>query len=1160
LNNCQHGEVFDAIVIGTGFAGGVTAARLVQAGQRICVLERGRRFEPDDFPMYPSSRRLQRIDGGGADEMEAPDLARWFWAIDQGLYDVRDLDDVIAVQAAGYGGGSLIYANVHLRAPAEVFEQGWPKVYRRKWLDRFYDLAACMLDVQPMPKRVAKTEQLQRAARDLDREGDWFRPPLAVNFGGKEQMKRGSKKPNRWGREQGQCDLRGQCWLGCREQAKNTLDRNYLAIVEDARDVRGPLADIRTLAEVCRIERVACGCGARFAVHYRDRLVATSGFAENGQEVCCARHVFLCAGAVNSTELLLRSADLLAPEIRRRVGSRYHPNADSIAAVFDCDQPQEADRGPTITSALLYHGRRPPADYGGSDAAPDRTDGELWALEFATDDRPDPGVKCRLKPGALISCGAAKLRLVEAPLFDFGSLVEPDSHGILVAAGDRAACREGESLFVGPKGWKRFGRMTADARPLEDWFLVEDGGYPTDIEPLLGVLRSPLWLRRNRYHWQDPPEPQQASAGGAAGAAIEAAARGRAGPAIQQARRVVDPGPAGASRFPLPTAVAALRGLPRRPIRISADLSTATPAPFSSALAGVQPLNLALDTLLPPWLRDALARDRTELAEAIAPLVGPFLETLFDDLAEQLNRRFDLKTLLDRFDGSVAGEIGMLTDDTKVTLIRGLLRQGIQVLWGSEVALAQRVNDLLLQRLPRDLQGWADMLAPLLGWLLQYRPGNGRTAVLLIMGRDRYRGRLELADPARPLTARLTARLPAPAADSTRLVHERLLRDIAATWHGELRTNPAWTFLKRRITVHSQGGCPMSSDESAEVTRANGEVIGCESLYVMDAAAFPTSVGVNPSATILAVAEYKVERFIKEVLHADPKREPTDEQVEDWLAKLKPDRAVLDPIPTNGRAGSAPLRAGPLGLTFEESISGLFDPAQDGDARIDWCTLSNFDPAKIASFETAERRASAESREPEDRLITMELTASIGDLDRFLQVQRQGLAEKVALEGTVKIRRQKYKVLSTKSYLQFFLCARTGNGEDRAPERFFRYRVAFACCGREMVIEAAKVLRDDPRFDVWYDLSTLYFDVFNGDPASDPPRWRGIMRLAPVDFVEKQLRSVAITPDDVDPSRKSWAYLAFVRYYAGEVAGVYLQRPHLARDFLRNVIDVPQGN
>ena len=125
-------EVFDAIVIGTGFAGAVTAARLVEAGQRVCVLERGRKYEGHDFPMYPDAEALLDIDGGTKPSGAAPDLARWLWSVDQGIYDVRDLDDVVSVQAAGYGGGSLIYANVHLRAPDEVFEQGWPAIYRRK--------------------------------------------------------------------------------------------------------------------------------------------------------------------------------------------------------------------------------------------------------------------------------------------------------------------------------------------------------------------------------------------------------------------------------------------------------------------------------------------------------------------------------------------------------------------------------------------------------------------------------------------------------------------------------------------------------------------------------------------------------------------------------------------------------------------------------------------------------------------------------------------------------------------------------------------------------------------------------------------------------------------------------------------------------------------
>ena len=53
---------FDAIVVGTGFAGAVTACRLVEAGFRVCVLERGRRYGPEDFPTYPTDELFANVD------------------------------------------------------------------------------------------------------------------------------------------------------------------------------------------------------------------------------------------------------------------------------------------------------------------------------------------------------------------------------------------------------------------------------------------------------------------------------------------------------------------------------------------------------------------------------------------------------------------------------------------------------------------------------------------------------------------------------------------------------------------------------------------------------------------------------------------------------------------------------------------------------------------------------------------------------------------------------------------------------------------------------------------------------------------------------------------------------------------------------------------
>jgi choline dehydrogenase-like flavoprotein len=41
---------FDAIVIGSGFGGAVSACRLAEAGYRVLVLERGRRWNAKTYP------------------------------------------------------------------------------------------------------------------------------------------------------------------------------------------------------------------------------------------------------------------------------------------------------------------------------------------------------------------------------------------------------------------------------------------------------------------------------------------------------------------------------------------------------------------------------------------------------------------------------------------------------------------------------------------------------------------------------------------------------------------------------------------------------------------------------------------------------------------------------------------------------------------------------------------------------------------------------------------------------------------------------------------------------------------------------------------------------------------------------------------------------
>jgi cholesterol oxidase len=61
--------------------------------------------------------------------------------------------------------------------------------------------------------------------------------------------------------------------------------------------------------------------------------------------------------------------------------------------------------------------------------------------------------------------------------------------------------------------------------------------------------------------------------------------------------------------------------------------------------------------------------------------------------------------------------------------------------------------------------------------------------------------------------------------------------------------------LNMSVTAHILGGCPIGKDAGSGVIDAGHEVFGYPGMYVVDGAAIPANVGVNPSLTITALAE-----------------------------------------------------------------------------------------------------------------------------------------------------------------------------------------------------------------------------------------------------------------------------------------------------------------
>jgi cholesterol oxidase len=198
-----------------------------------------------------------------------------------------------------------------------------------------------MLDIRPVENDPAtgelprKTRLMEDAAVRLGRGAQFFQPNLAVRFEGAGE----APTPNRFGALQSGCLHCGECDIGCNVGAKNTFDLNYLAVAEQSG------AHVATRAEVTWLAPEDDG----YRIRFRDHEAGT-------ERTVLARNVFLCMGAVSTTELLLRCRDQFGtlPRLSPRLGSGYSGNGDFLAFGLDVSPPFAPTNGPTITTACVF--------------------------------------------------------------------------------------------------------------------------------------------------------------------------------------------------------------------------------------------------------------------------------------------------------------------------------------------------------------------------------------------------------------------------------------------------------------------------------------------------------------------------------------------------------------------------------------------------------------------------------------------------------------------------------------------------------------------------------------------------------------------------------------------------------------------------------------
>jgi len=328
--NSGIGGHYDTVIVGSGFGGSVMAYRLAEAGQRVCVLERGRAYPPGSFIGNPYRARES------------------FWDPERGLTGLHhywSFKAAAALVAAGLGGGSLISANVFLRKDERWFVtedvnaggfEYWPVT--RADLDPHYDRVEAMIGLQRYPfehepySRTSKTNAFKYAAAANGLE--WFLPPLAITFANEGQLPVPGEKidenvRNLHDRDRFTCQLAGECTGGCNFGSKNTLDYNYLthAVHHGAEIGTG-----------CDVRRIEPSEGGGYAVGFADLSELDDAAFRSGRPaplrtVTCDRLV-LSAGTLGTTNLLLRNRSAF-PRLSPKLGTRFSGNGDLMTLVID---------------------------------------------------------------------------------------------------------------------------------------------------------------------------------------------------------------------------------------------------------------------------------------------------------------------------------------------------------------------------------------------------------------------------------------------------------------------------------------------------------------------------------------------------------------------------------------------------------------------------------------------------------------------------------------------------------------------------------------------------------------------------------------------------------------------------------------------------------
>jgi cholesterol oxidase len=314
--------VYDYLIIGSGFGGSVSAMRLAEKGYSVLLLEKGKKFEPSDYAKSNWN------------------LKKYLWLPALGFYGIQKLSfyrQASIMTGVGLGGGSLVYANTLFKPPSKFFKTGpWKSL--ADWetmLEPFYKISGFMMGRTLYDKQNPEDLFLREIAKKMNREDTFQNVYVGVNLNEHEE----EKDPyfSGLGPKRSSCTGCAACMVGCRENAKNTLDKNYLFFAEKFG------AKIITGTRAYKLEK----SGELFTVYTK----SSTRLKKNNNKYI-AKNVIISGGVLGTLKFLFEQKNKYKtlPLLSDKLGHNLLTNSETLTSVSGVKQ--KMNNGVAITSVF----------------------------------------------------------------------------------------------------------------------------------------------------------------------------------------------------------------------------------------------------------------------------------------------------------------------------------------------------------------------------------------------------------------------------------------------------------------------------------------------------------------------------------------------------------------------------------------------------------------------------------------------------------------------------------------------------------------------------------------------------------------------------------------------------------------------------------------